>query len=154
MRGSGGNVAEQLVDRNSEHLRILSLFQYASAGVTALVGSFPLIHVAIGIAVLLMPESVRGTGQNAFPREIGFVFVGFGLVFVTVAWTLAGAQFLTARFVVRRRHYWFCVATSAVCCIACTFAAGIIGIGSLLILLRGEVKELFDANSDGQTAVP
>jgi hypothetical protein len=29
------------VDRDAEQVRILSIFQYAAAGVTALIGSFP-----------------------------------------------------------------------------------------------------------------
>ncbi len=147
-------MAQQLVDRNAEHLRILSLFQYASAGVTALVGLFPLIHVALGLAMLLMPESMRGSGKDAFPREIGFVFMGFGLAVMTAAWTLAAVQFLTARFVVSRRHYWFCVAASGLCCIFCTLSAGIVGVASLIILLRADVKELFEAGSERQVGVP
>ncbi len=147
---------QQLVDRDTEHLRILSIFQYASAGVTAVVGSFPLLHVAIGLSMLLMPESMRGSGRDAFPREIGFVLMGFGLAFVGAAWTLAAAQFLTARFLRRRRHFWFCVATSTLSCVLCTFAAGIIGVASLVILLRPGVKDLFDTRSspgDGEGSI-
>jgi hypothetical protein len=137
----------ELVDRDAEHVRILSIFQYAAAGVTAFIGSFPLLHVAIGAMVLLLPESMRGTGKDAFPRELGFVFMGFGLVFVAAGWGMATAHFLTARFLRARRGYWFCVIASAISCFACMFSSGIVGIASLVILLRPGVRELFDRNA-------
>jgi hypothetical protein len=136
----------ELVDRDAEHLRLLALFHYASAGVAALVGSFPLIHVAIGAFVLLMPESMRGTGKDALPREIGALFMALGLAFVSAGWGLAAAHFFTARFLKQHRRYVFCVITSAVACIACTFSSGIVGIASLVVLLRPGVKQLFDGN--------
>jgi hypothetical protein len=134
----------ELVDRDTEHLRILSIFQYAAAGVTGLVGLFPLIHVFMGAMILLMPESMRGSGKEAFPREIGFVFMGLGGAFILGAWTIAAAHFFTARFLKQKRHFWFCVAASAVTCLACMFSSGIVGIASLVILLRPGVKDLFE----------
>ena len=137
-------MSPELVDRDAEQVRILSIFQYAAAGVTALVGSFPLLHVAMGALILLLPDSVRGSGKDAFPREIGFIFMGFGLVFVAAGWTIAAAHFLTARFLKQKRRYWFCVVASAITCLACMFSSGIVGIASLVILLRPGVKDLFD----------
>ncbi len=133
----------ELVDRDIEHLRILSIFQYAAAGITGLVGLFPLIHVFIGTMFLLMPESMRGSGKDAPPREIGFVFLGLGGAFILAAWSIAAAHFFTARFLKQRRHFWFCVFASAITCVACMFSSGIVGIGSLVILLRPGVRELF-----------
>ena len=137
----------ELVDRDAEHVRMLSIFQYAAAGVTALIGSFPLLHVAIGAMVVLLPDSMRGTGKDAFPREFGYVFMGFGLVFLAAGWSVALAHFLTARFLRAHRRYWFCVIASAITCFACMFSSGIVGIASLVILLRPGVRELFDGQS-------
>ena len=134
----------ELVDRDAEHLRLLSIFHYAAAGVTALMGSFPLIHVAMGAFFLFMPDSMRGTGKDEFPREIGAVFMAIGLAFVSAGWSLAAAHFFTARFLKQRRHFVFCIVTCAVSCIACTFGSGIISIASLVILLRPGVKDLFN----------
>jgi hypothetical protein len=49
-----------LVDRDSEQLSLLSILHYATAGVTAVMGSFPLLHVAMGAFVTFMPASLRG----------------------------------------------------------------------------------------------
>ncbi len=147
-------MVSQLVDRDSEHLRILSIFEYAAAAVTALVGSFPLFHVAIGALFLLMPDSMRGTGRDQIPREVGFVFMGLGLAFVIAGWSMALAQIFTARFLRQRRHFWFCVAVSALSCIACMFSRGIVGVAALVILLRPGVKDLFGPGSAGVVAEP
>lgn len=146
----------ELVDRDTEHLNILSLLHYAAAGMTAIVGSFPLLHVAVGAFFTFMPESMRGTGKDAFPREIGLVFMGLGFAFVAVGWSVAAAHFFTARFLKSRRHYWFCVVVSALACVACMFASGIVGVASLVVLFRSGVRQLFDGSgaAEGQAAVP
>ena len=134
----------QLVDRDREHLWLLSILHYCAAGVTAFVGSFPLIHVAIGTFLTFMPDSMRGTGKDAFPREVGVMFMGLGLVFVAAGWGLAAAHFMTAKFLKRRRHFVFCAAASVVTCFACMFSSGIISIATLIVLFRPGVRELFD----------
>jgi len=136
-----------LVDRDSEQLSLLSILQYATAGVTAVMGSFPLLHVAMGAFVTFMPASLRGGGKDAFPREIGFLFMGFGLAFVTAGWTLAAAHFMTARFLKQKRRYWFCVVVSFVSCFACMFSNGIVSIATLVVLFRPGVRELFDTTA-------
>jgi hypothetical protein len=134
----------ELVDRDAEQVRFLSLLHYAAAGVAAVIGCFPLLHVAIGALFAFMPQSMRGTGKDAFPREAGFFFMGIGLVFVLAGWSIAAAHFLTARFLKQRRHYWFCVVASAVTTLACMFSSGIIGVASLVVLFRPGIRELFE----------
>jgi hypothetical protein len=136
-------MAPELVDRNTEQLRILSIFQYVAAGIGALVGSFPLFHVAIGLLFILMPDELRGSGEDAVPRAMGFFFVGFGLLALLAGWLIAAAHFLTARFLRQKRAYWFCVIASLITCIACTCSSGIVGVASLIILFRPGVRELF-----------
>ena len=140
-------MAPELVDRDTEHLKILSILHYAAAGLTAMVGSFPLLHVAMGAFFTFMPESMRGTGKDAFPREVGLLFMGLGLAFVAVGWSIAAAHFFTARFLQSREHYWFCVAVSAFTCVACMFSSGIVGIASLVVLFRTGVRDLFDGGA-------
>lgn len=142
----------ELVDRDSEHLKILALLHYAAGGVAAVIGCFPLIHVAIGAMVAFMPESMRGTGQNALPREAGFFFMGIGLAFVLAGWSLAAAHFFTARFLKQKRNYWFCVVVSGFTCLICMFTSGIVGIASLVTLFRPGVRELFEGPVVGQNA--
>jgi hypothetical protein len=133
-----------LVDRDSEHLALLSILHYAAAAVTALMACFPLIHVAIGTFFAFMPDSMRGTGKEAIPRAVGLMFMGMGLAFVSVGWTLAASHFLTARFLKQKRRHTFCVAVSLVTCVACMFSSGIVSIATLVVLFRPGVREMFD----------
>ena len=73
------------------------------------------------------------------------MFMAMGLAFVSVGWGLAAAHFFTARFLKQHRRYLFCLITCAFACIACTFSSGIVGIASLVVLLRPGVKDLFDS---------
>jgi hypothetical protein len=139
----GDGAVSDLVDRTDEHLWMISMLHYAAAGATALFGSFPLLHVALGAFMALMPDSMRGTGPNAFPREAGFMFMGIGLVFVAAGWGVAAAHFFTARSLRQRRRYWFCVAVSALSCFICMFTSGIVGIASLVVLFRPGVQSRF-----------
>jgi hypothetical protein len=136
--------ALDLVDRATEQLRILSILHYGAAGVSALFGCFPIFHVAIGAFFAFMPDTMRGTGKDAMPREFGFLFMGMGLAFMLAAWSFAAAHFCTARFLKQRRHYWFCVIISALTCAACMFSTGIVGIASLVILFQPGVRETFE----------
>jgi hypothetical protein len=86
----------ELVDRDQEQLQLLSLFHYITAGVTAVFGTFPIIHVLIGLMFLFMPEAAPSlpSGKGAGPpREFGFLFVGLGCLFVAGGWTLAALHF-------------------------------------------------------------
>ena len=42
-----------------------------------------------------MPESMRGMGKEAVPREIGAMFMVMGLAVASVGWGLAAAHFCT-----------------------------------------------------------
>jgi len=42
-----------IVNRDEEHLRLLSIFHYVVAGLTALFACFPIIYVIIGVAMLV-----------------------------------------------------------------------------------------------------
>ena len=93
---------------------------------------------------------MRGAGKDSFPREFGFVFMGFGLALMAAAWSLAAAHFFTAhfftaRFLTRRRHYWFCVVVSGLTCVVCMLNTGVAGITSLVILLQRGMRETFEA---------
>ena len=137
-------MASELCDRTTERLDILAILHYAAAGVSALFGCFPIIHVAVGLFFTFMPASMRGTGKDAMPRELGLFFLGIGMAMMLAAWSLAAAHFFTARSLKHRQRYWFCVIVSALTCAACMFNTGIVGIASLVILFQPGVRETFE----------
>ena len=151
----------ELVDRDEEQLRLLSLFHYITAGVTAVFGSFPIIHIAVGLMFLLMPEAAPSlpTGKSGgLPREFGLFFVAIGGLFVLGGWTLAALHYLTGRYLKQRRNYWFCMIVSGLSSLLCMFANAIVGIAPIVVLSRDSVRGLFQQTAssgvtgDGETA--
>ena len=133
----------ELVDRDAEQLNLLSLLHYAAAGVTGLIACFPLLHVAMG-ALLTFSPGTFGDEKNGPSREVGLVFMGLGMAFVTVGWLFAGAHFVVARSLKTRSRFVFCVVVSAVTCFTCMFSSGIVSIATLVVLFRPGVRQLFD----------
>ena len=136
----------ELVDRDQEQLRILSLLHYVTAGVTAVFGSFPLLHVFMGVGLLFLPEIFPSSPfgkSDGPPREVGFFFIGLGSLFVAAGWTLAALHFLTGRYLAQRRNYWFCLVVSGVSSLICMFGNAVVGIATIVVLSRHSVRDLF-----------
>ncbi|HEX7898713.1 MAG TPA: hypothetical protein VF950_13195 [Planctomycetota bacterium] len=127
---------------DEEHLRLLSIFHYVSAALTAFFACFPLLHVGLGLAVLLSPETVSSEGDPP-PAWFGLFFVVIGGAFVLAGWTLAVLKFFTGRCLARRRRRTFCVIVACVCCVLPPIGT-ILGVFTLVVLSRPSVKALFD----------
>src|SRR5579885_1262408 len=84
----------QLTYQDQEQLRMLSVFHYILAGLLALVACIPLIHVAIGVAMMM---GLMGRSAGAPPAFVGMFFVIIGGLFIVLGWTLAICIFLAGR---------------------------------------------------------
>jgi hypothetical protein len=129
--------------RDSEHLRILSIFHYIVGGLTALFASFPIIHLAIGIFLIVAPEKIESSGEPP-PEVVGWLFALLGGAFVLIGWSIAICIILVGRFLARRRHYLFCLIIAGVECIFMPFGT-VLGIFTILVLSRESVREMFTA---------
>lgn len=137
-----------------EQLRILSIFHYVVAGLTALFASFPLIHLFVGLSMLLRPESM---GMDTMPgggppmAMFGVMFTVIPAIFIAAGWTTA---FLIARAGSRlrqHRSHTFCLVMAAIAC--CFFPFGTaLGVFTILVLSRPGVRRLFSEN-DGLAEV-
>jgi hypothetical protein len=127
------------MDKDLEHLKLLSIFYYINAGITALFSCFPIIHVSIGVAIVL--GSLNG-GPNPPPAFIGWIFIAIGSVIILGGWTLAFLSFLTAKYLKQHKNYMFCNIIAGINC--AFFPTGtILGVFTFLVLLREPVKQLF-----------
>lgn len=131
---------------DEEHLRLLSIFHYVVAVVTALFCSFPLIHVAIGLILVFAPELLEGE-KNPPPDYFGWIFVAAGSLFVITGWMLAAAIAYAGRCLARRQHYMFCLVVAGLECLQTPFGT-VLGVFTIIVLLRDSVKTLF---SGGQS---
>lgn len=126
---------------NNDHLRLLSVFHYIVAGLSALFACFPIIHLVLGLFMILAPQSF-GPGKNQPPAFMGWIFVGFASFFILAGWSFAVLVLLTGTFLARRRHYLFCFVVACVECIFMPFGT-VLGVFTILVLNRSTVKEMF-----------
>jgi hypothetical protein len=143
-----GNRRDDAMNQDLEHLRLLSIFHYVVGGLTALFACFPLIHLTVGLVMLFAPASLEH-GQHGAPndpailRAMGLLFTIFAGGFILAGWSLAVCVFLAGGYLRRRRHYMFCLVIAALLCMMAPFGT-VLGVFTIVVLLRPSVKLLFD----------
>lgn len=130
---------------DEKNLDLLSLFHYVVGGFTALFACFPLIHVAVGLAM------VFGKLEPARPPPvmIGWLFVALGGFFILCGWALAVAILVAGAKLKKRRSRSYCLVVGGLECMMMPFGT-ILGIFSIIILMKDSVKELFAAHLRAQ----
>ncbi len=139
--------------QDEEHLRLLSIFHYVVAGLAGLFAIFPIIYVILGLMFILVPvapEEFGGKGPP--PHFIGWFFVIFGAVIMTLGWVYAGCVFTAGRFLAKRRRYLFCLVMAGVECVFIPFGTAL-GVFTIIVLVREPVKRLFESNDALQPTV-
>ena len=132
---------------DASHLRLLSIFHYVLAGLTALFSLFPLIHVGIGIAALSGAMPIESNGGAASPDEtrlFGWLFIVIGSIFILCGLTLAGFMAYAGRCLARQRRHTLCLVVAALSCMLMPLGT-VLGVFTLIVLLRPAVKAAFDA---------
>jgi hypothetical protein len=137
--------------QTASHVRLLAIFHYVLAGL-AVVGSFlPGLYVAMGWA-LLSGTSFVGKNSNATPPppQIGWIFIALGVALMAAALGFAVLVLMAGRFLSRTRHWTYCIVTAALSCALFPFGT-ILGVFTIVILVKPEVKAAFEG---GRPAAP
>ena len=154
------------MNQDAEHLRLLSIFHYVVAGLTALFACLPVLHLVMGLFLIFVPDSMLH--QNHAPhnaeidamvmRFMGGFLVTFATLFILAGWTLAYCLFRAGRCLVQHRRYTFCLVVAAISCMIMPFGT-VLGVFTIIVLIRPSVKALFEpptqaeAIAEGQNAV-
>jgi hypothetical protein len=134
--------------QDEQHLRLLSIFHYVVSGLAALFALIPIFHLIFGLIMILAPEKFagHGHGQEQPPLALmGWFFVIFAAVFITIGWTFAVFVLTAGRFMARRKHYLFCLVMGGVECLFMPFGT-VLGVFTIIVLMRESVKQLFGVN--------
>lgn len=126
------------MSKDEEHLKLLSVFHYVVGGITGFFAFFPLIHLVMGIAILV------GAMDGDAPAFLGLMLVVFPLFAIAAGWTLAICLIVAGQRLAKRRHYTFCLVVAAISCILMPYGT-ILGVFTIIVLMRPTVKELFAA---------
>jgi hypothetical protein len=127
---------------DQQHLRLLSIFHYVDAGLTALFSCIFLAHVVMGLFMVFSPESMGGKPGDQPPPAIGWMFTCMGAGMFLIGQTMAVCTALAGRFIARRKRYWFIFVMA---CIQCAFFpfGTVLGVFTIVTLSRESVKSLF-----------
>ncbi len=140
---------EKEMEQDKEHLRLLSIFHYVVGVIAALFALFPIIHFVIGLVMVFAPEIFESEGGEPPPAFFGWFFVIFAGMFIMTGWVLAGLIITAGRFLSSRRHRMFCLVVAGVECIFMPFGT-VLGVFTIIVLMRESVKEMFSAGRDIQ----
>lgn len=136
-----------LTEQDASHLRLLSIFHYVVAAMTALFSLIFIIHVVIGIGVLsgrLPMNPAPGQAGPPFDERLyGWMFVAIGSVIVLGGLTLAGFMAYAGRCLAHRRRHLLCLIVAGASCCVTPFGT-VLGVFTLLVLLRPSVKQAFN----------
>ncbi len=130
------------------HLRLLSIFHYVVAVITALLGCIPIFHLVFGIAIVSGTIPIEDPAYSAFA---GWIIVSFAGIVMTAMWSYAVALRFAARFLHEHRRLPFCAGIAAVGCIFMPFGT-VLGVVTIVVLLRRSVQQLFDEDGISMAA--
>jgi hypothetical protein len=124
---------------NEQHLRLLVIFHYVVAGLTALFALFPLMYVAMGWFFLHAPPPKQGEPPPPF---VGYFIIGVGTVLFLLGQSFAACVFAAGRCIRSRTRYWFAFVMA---CFQCAFFpfGTVLGVFTIIVLSRPSVKQLF-----------
>jgi hypothetical protein len=125
---------------NAQHLKLLSIFYYIYAALSAVGGCFPIIYLLIGIVMLVAPDSFDD--DDPPPEVVAWMLIIFACLGIALLWTAAICMVVVGRSLTHRRRYVFIMVVAGLICLQVPIGT-VLGVFTFLVLLRPEVKEMF-----------
>lgn len=125
---------------DEEHLRLLSIFHYVVAGLTALFSLIPVMHILMGVGMLTGGFDGPTTPQEG--RIFGWFFIAMGSALLLGGLAFSVCLAFAGRSLAQREHYTFCLVMAAVACAVFPFGT-ILGVFTIIVLQKQPVRELF-----------
>ena len=133
------------MNENLQHLKLLSIFHYVVGGLAALLACFPIFHLVIGIVFIVASSTGKCNGEMS-PAIMGWLFVLLGSAIIIMGWTFAICVICAGRCLARRKHYIYCLVMAGIECIFLPYGT-VLGIFTIIVLIKPEVKELFNGGA-------
>lgn len=131
--------------KDSEHLRLLSVFHFVKAGLSLVGLVFLLLHYAMFSLFFSTPGMWENSGQGPPPEQIQEalgIFQWFYLVF-GLWFALSGIlNVLSGLFLRSRKHRTFSIIVAGVNCLNIPLGT-ILGVCTLIVLMRDSVRNAY-----------
>lgn len=129
------------MNKDLEHLQLLSIFHYVVGGFAAVFACFPILHLVLGIVFVTLSDRMAGQ-PDVPPALIGWIFIVIASTFIVLGWATAVCIVLTGRYLSQRKHYLFCLIMAGTECLFFPFGT-VLGVFTIVVLVRESVKTLF-----------
>ncbi|MBA2116503.1 hypothetical protein [Bremerella alba] len=131
---------------DEQHLDLLGTFHWVLAGLAAMAGLFPVLHVifglvAIGVSLFGETNEPEARGIGAL---VGVLFIVIGTLIIVTFWVIAFCLYLSGSYLKAHNNYTFCLVMSGIICISFPLGTAL-GVFTIVVLVRPSVKRLFDA---------
>jgi hypothetical protein len=138
------------MNEDLEHLRLLSIFHYLMALLTALFSLLPGIHLALGIA---MASGWGDFGEDPPPAFVGWLVSCIAGFLILLGLTFAACFALAGRSLTRHRNWIFCMVIAGISCTIMPVGT-VLGVFTILVLNRPSVRALFEGRPSPQIPLP
>jgi hypothetical protein len=126
------------MNRDQDHLRLLSVFHYVMGGLVACCSCFPLFSLTFGI--LLATGRIDDHDPDA--GTVGVVLSVLSAVTALATLAFAVGVILSGIFLSQRRHYTFCLVIAALLCLNAPLGT-VLGVLTIMVLMRESVRQSF-----------
>lgn len=136
---------EQQQRRDLEHLRILAIFHFVSAGLALLGLCFVAVHFMLFRAILMDPAMFANAKGGPPPKEF-FEFFKIFYVIAAVWFVLSGlGNLLSAIYLRQRRNRTLSMVVAGFNCLYMPLGT-VLGVFTFVVLGRDSVIELYDSS--------
>lgn len=138
----GTSEEQRIID--AEHLRLLRIGYFVSAGTTAVFALFGCLYLGVGVLLGAVGDNLphRPGHAGAPPAFVGWLFGAVGGAIVALSTTVALLKLRVARCLRERKSHTFCCVIAVLSCLDIPYGTAL-GVSTFLVLTRPSVKELF-----------
>jgi len=140
-------------NQDTEHLRLLSIFHYIVAGMVALGSLFPLLHIAMGVAIIAGTFKELGHDAQSPPAFFGWMIVGLSAFVIVSGLAMAIVVAMAGQRIQQNRSHTFCLVVAGLECLFMPIGTTL-GVFTIVVLTRPSVKELFDGSQTVDSQSP
>ena len=136
-------IRRRIIDE--EHLRLLSICYYVSAGMIALMSLFGLLYVVIGAIAFVSqgPGAITVSPRGPSPKFMGTLFMGMGMGMFVFGILGAILKIVAGIRIRQKRSRIFCMVIAGIGCLEFPYGT-LLGIFSFIVLGRNSVRLLFE----------
>jgi hypothetical protein len=139
------------VNKDIEHLKILSICFYVLSGLTLFPVIFGLFYMLMGLlfGVAMFSSDIPHRPGEPPAALFGGIFVAFGFIFVLIFGILGVLILKAGRNLSKKSSYTFCFVIACLICLWMPLGT-VLGVFTIIVLTRESVKAIFNGQNSPQ----